>query len=345
MRLLKRPEKLKRGDKVATISLSWGGAGDPDLRWRYEQGIARLRENFGLEVVAMPNSLKGSDILYQNPEARAKDLMEAFIDPSIKAIFSNIGGDDSIRLLPYIDFDVIRKNPKIFMGFSDTTITHLICLKAGVSSFYGPAILTDFAENGAMHEYTVHAIERTLFSNQLIGNIESATEWTSEFIAWEETNKDRIRTMNPNAGYEVLQGKGRTQGHLIGGCIEVLEMAKGTNIWPEANIFENSILFFETSEDTPEPSMVRYWLRNYGAQGILGKVNGIIFGKPIHEKYYEEYKKEISMVLTEYQLENLPVLYNMNFGHTEPKCILPYGRMAEINCDDKTFSIIDHAVE
>lgn len=95
----------------------------------------------------MPNSLKGEDHLYNNPQARADDLMTAFKDDSIKAIIANIGGDDSIRLLPYIDFDVIRENPKIFMGYSDTTISHLFCLKAGITSYYGPAILTDFAEN------------------------------------------------------------------------------------------------------------------------------------------------------------------------------------------------------
>ncbi|WP_026909210.1 S66 family peptidase [Paucisalibacillus globulus] len=343
--MILRPNCLKKGDKVATISLSWGGAGDSELRWRYDQGVARLQNVFGLEVVAMPNSLKGTDFAYQNPEARAADLMTAFKDQSIKAIFSNIGGDDSIRLLPYIDIDVIRNNPKIFMGFSDSTITHLICLKAGISSFYGPAILTDFAENVSMHSYTIDSIKKTLFSSGEIGDVLPTPEWTSEFVAWEESNRNRKRKMNPNTGYEVIQGKGIARGPLIGGCIEVLEFAKGTIIWPDLSMFENSILFFETSEETPEPSMVRYWLRNYGAQGILEKVNGIIFAKPLDETYYEEYKKEILTVLTEYQLTDLPVLYNMNFGHTEPKFILPYRRMAEINCDKKTFAIIDHGVE
>src|SRR5699024_9237052 len=119
---------------------------ESELRWRYEQGVQRLETVFGLHVVSMPRSLKGEDYLYEHPEARAADLMEAFQDDSIKGIIANIGGDDSIRLLPYIDFDVIRNNPKIFMGYSDITISHLFCHKAGLSSFYGPAVLTDFAE-------------------------------------------------------------------------------------------------------------------------------------------------------------------------------------------------------
>ena len=337
---------LQRGDKVATISLSWGGAGEPELSWRYEQGVERLKNVFGLEVVAMPNSLKGAAYLYENPQARAEDLMNAFKDPSIKGIVSNIGGSESIRLLPYIDFDVIRENPKVFIGFSDATITHLFCHKAGISSFYGPAILTDFAENVQMHEYTVESIKKTLFSNEVIGEIKPSPVWTSQRLEWVIENKHISREMNEdNKGYELLQGKGIAQGRLIGGCIEVLEFAKGTSLWPDKAYFKDSILFFETSEDLPIPANIEYWLRNYGTQGILQEVNGIIFAKPQHEKYYEEYKESIATILHELGLNELPVLYNLNFGHTEPKFVIPYGAMAEINCEEVKFSIIDSGVE
>lgn len=337
--MLIKPKKLHPGDKVATVSPSWGGAGDPEIRWRYEQGVERLKTVFDLQVVPMPNSLKGTEYLYNHPEARAEDLMAAFRDPDIKAIFTNIGGEDSIRLLPYIDFKVIHNNPKIFMGYSDTTIPHLFCLKAGVSSFYGPSILVDFAENIEMHPYTVDKIKRTLFSNKAIGEIETAAEWTSEHVEWTEANKNRKRVMQPNSGYEVLQGKGVVQGRLIGGCIEVLEFAKGTVLWPDEKYWDGCILFFETSEEKTEPTYIRYWLRNYAAQGILQKANGMIFAKPYDEKYREEYKEEILTVMREYGLTNLPILYNLNFGHTEPKCILPYGALAEINCSKGSFSI------
>lgn len=343
--MLIKPEKLQPGDKVATVSLSWGGAGDPELRWRYEQGVKRLKDVFGLEVVAMPYSLKGSEFIYNHPEARAEDLMNAFKDPSIKAIFSNIGGVESIRLLPYIDFDVIRNKPKIFMGFSDTTIAHFICLKAGLTSFYGPAIMLDFAENVEMHDYTIEYVKRTLFSNEPIGKIEPAKEWTSELLDWAIPEyRNRKRKMNPNHGPEVLQGSGKVSGRLIGGCIEVLEFMKGTELWPEPYIWEDSILFFETSEDKTEPKYITYWLRNYAAQGILQKAKGIIFAKPYGEVYYEEYKEAIRTVMNEYELTNLPILYNLNFGHTEPKFIIPYGTLAEIDCENKAFSILESGV-
>lgn len=343
--MLIKPKVLQPGDKVATVSLSWGGAGEPSIRWRYDLGVKRLQEVFGLEVTAMPNSLKGSDFVYENPKARAEDLMAAFRDSSIKAIISNIGGSESIRLLPYIDFNVIRDNPKIFMGYSDATITHLFCLKAGLSSFYGPAILTEFAENGEMHDHTVNSIKRTLMSSEPIGEIFPSPEWTSERVPWENGYTEEKRKMHPDRGYELLSGSGKVQGRLIGGCIEVLEFAKGTEIWPKQELWDGAILFFETSEDHPYPDYIVYWLRNYAAQGILQRAAGMIFAKPKDEKYYEEYKDAILTVLREYNLEQLPILYNLGFGHTDPMFVVPYGALAEIDCERKAFAILEGGVE
>lgn len=344
MNLIK-PSRLKRGDKVATISLSWGGAGDSEILWRYNVGKKRLQEEFGLEVVEMPHTLMGTEFIYNHPEKRAKDLMAAFKDDSIKAIFSCIGGYESIRILPFIDFEVIRNNPKIFIGFSDTTITHMICLKAGISSFYGASILAGFAENVKMFDYTKHWIEKVLFDNSMIGNIHSSEIWTSEYLPWEEKNKFIARNTQSSDGYELLQGKGIARGQLIGGCLEVLEMIKGTELWPSIDSWDNSIIFFETSEDKPEPKFVEYWLRNYASQGVLQRANGIIFGKPYDNLYYEEYKKVIlKVVREELKLVDMPILYNMNFGHTEPTITIPYGAMSEIDCDEKTFCILDVGV-
>ncbi len=341
---LVKPKKLSKGDKVAAVSPSWGGAGDKDLLWRYKQGKKRLEDIFGLEVIEMKNTLKGTDYVYDHPEKRAEDLMEAFSDKSIKGIFACIGGNDSIRLLPYIDFEIIRKNPKIFMGYSDSTVIHYMCLKAGISSIYGPSILVDFAENVTMPDYTVKWLKKTLFSSETLGDIPQSEKWTSEFLPWEIENKNIQRKFKINNGYELLQGEGIAQGRLIGGCIEVMEFIKGTELFPKVSDFDGSILFFETSEDKPKPDFIEYWLRNYGAMGVLERVNGIIFGKPQDEMYYEEYKHAIIKILAEYGREDLPVLYNLSFGHCEPKFCIPYGGMAQIDCQQKIFSILESGV-
>nr|WP_294357583.1 LD-carboxypeptidase [uncultured Clostridium sp.] len=96
-----KPPALKRGDKIATVSLSWGGAGDKEILWRYNQGKERLQEEFGLEVIEMEHTLKGSEYLYNHPEKRAEDFMNAFKDNSIKGIFSCIGEDGEKNLIQF----------------------------------------------------------------------------------------------------------------------------------------------------------------------------------------------------------------------------------------------------
>ena len=203
-----KPKKLKKGDKVAIVSLSSGLAGEEMFRHRYELGKKRL-EQLGFNVVTMKNALKGIEYLYNHPEKRAEDFMEAILDKDIKGIICNIGGDDTIRLLPYIDFEAIANNPKVFMGYSDTTINHYMMQKAGVVSYYGPAVMTDFAENNNMHTYTLKYINEVLLENREDIVIKSSDKWTSEYLDWAIEENDNIsRKMNEEKyGYEVLQGK------------------------------------------------------------------------------------------------------------------------------------------
>src|SRR5688572_24037496 len=114
---LKKPRALSQGSRVAIVSPSWGGPGA--IPTRYEMGARELRERFGFEVVEMPHSRAEPDWVWRNPQARADDLNAAFADTSIDGIISSIGGDDSVRVLPFIDTKLMAANPKVFMGFSD----------------------------------------------------------------------------------------------------------------------------------------------------------------------------------------------------------------------------------
>jgi len=342
-----KPARLKKGDKVAIVSLSYGMGGEEDVLHKYELGKQRLETVFGLEVVTMPNALKGISFLDENPEARAEDLMAAFQDPYIKGIFTMIGGDDTIRLLEHIDFDVIRSNPKIFCGYSDTTTNHFMMFKAGLMSFYGPSILAEFAENKAMHEYTEYFVKKTFFDPQPELAINPSPAWTSEFLDWADKANNKIaRKMTPDdEGYELLQGRGAAKGRLIGGCVDVFPMIIGTEIWPATSEWDNAILFLETSQDHPRPDDVTYILRGMAAQGLFKRISGIIFGKPVEEKYYDEYRQMLLKVVgDECGLHDMPILYNVNFGHTAPMCILPYGAVAEINCAQKSFRLLEAGV-
>lgn len=342
-----KPERLKKGDTVAIVSLSSGSAGDEEIIHRFKLGKKRLEEEFGLNVVIMPNALKGSTFVYNHPELRAKDFMEALKDKKVKAIISNSGGDDTIRILPYIDFETIKNNPKIFMGFSDTTANHFMMYKAGVVSYYGPAVLLDFGEYVSMFEYTKEAVKEILFNADPKFEIKSSPEWTKDYLFWKEENINIQRKLiKDKHGYEVLQGKGKAQGRLLGGCIELLNMINGTEIWPKIDNWKGKILFIETSEEKPNPSYVKYTLRNLQAQGIIGVINGIIVGKPRQEKYYREYKKIYKQVVgIEANRPDLPIIYNVNFGHASPIGIIPYGINCELDCDNKKITLLEAAVK
>lgn len=342
-----KPAKLSKGDQVALVSLSSGIIGESQFIHKYDIAKKRLKEEFGLELVPMKNALKGVTYLYQNPQARASDLMDAFANPQIKAIFCAIGGDDSIRLLPYIDYEIIQNNPKIFMGYSDSTIIHFMLYKAGVTSFYGPAIMTDFAEYVDMHPYTKNAVKRMLFEAHDTYLIEPSQTWSKDFVNWDEANINIAKKLLPDEkGYEILQGDGIVSGELLGGCIETFSTLYETELWPKKEKWKNKILFLETSEMLTPPIELKMMLRTLLMQGILANINGIIIGKPYQEKYYEEYKAAVRTVLqVEANLPDLPIFYNVNIGHAIPTGILPYGIKTTLDCQNKTIQIMENFVK
>ncbi|MDD4066665.1 MAG: LD-carboxypeptidase [Clostridia bacterium] len=339
-----KPKKLNLGDKIAIVSLSWGGIGDKDLIHKYYIAKERLEKEFGLEVITMPNALKGIEFIYNHPELRAKDLLDAFMNNSIKAVFCSIGGDDSIRLLPYINYDILKNNPKIFMGYSDTTISHFMLNKAGLVSFYGPSVMAEFGEYVKMFDYTKSAVKNILFENVKGYEVKSSEYWSNDFVSWKEENINvQKKLIKEEHGYEVLSGSGIIKGKLLGGCLDVFPMMLETEIWPNKDEWKDKIMLLETSEDQMSPECLLCYMRNLGVQGILNNIKGIVVGKPKDEKYYEEYKEMYLRLLKEFNCENLPIIYNINIGHAFGMGILPLGIEYEINLDNKTIKFNESA--
>lgn len=342
-----RPRRLQPGDRIAAVSPSWGGPSVfPD---RYAAGKRQLEQLFGVTVVEMPHTLAAADWLAANPAARAHDLMDAFSDTTITGIVTTIGGSDSIRLLPHLDLDVIRRNPKVFLGYSDATSLHLACHAAGLSSFYGPSIMSGFAENAGMHRFTIEGVRRALFTPDALGPVGPNLEgWTAEQTDWgnalqQETPRMLIQADAPR----MLQGRGVVSGRLLGGCAEVLEMAKATTWWPLLDAWDGAILFYETSEEAPEPRLITYWLRNFAAQGILQRLNGMLIARPDpagDDCYRERLETAIVNALAEAGLPDLPVLTGLDFGHTQPMLTLPYGARASIDCETAKLALLEPGV-
>jgi muramoyltetrapeptide carboxypeptidase LdcA involved in peptidoglycan recycling len=262
-----KPRCLCPGDRVAAISLSRGW---PSVYPRaYQDGKRQLQEAFGVEVIESRHALADSEWLAAHPEARAADLMEVLKDSTIQGVVSTIGGEDSIRMLPFLDYAVIRENPKVFIGYSDSTVTHFAFLKAGVTSFYGPSLMAGFDENGGMPPYTAESVRRMLFSPEASGLISPNTDgWTISSWGWnDERRNEKKRQLQPCSEWKWLQGSGQHRGRLIGGCLDVLDWLRGTPVWPKPEVWHNSILFLETSEDQPSPTQVTYMLRSLAATG------------------------------------------------------------------------------
>jgi muramoyltetrapeptide carboxypeptidase LdcA involved in peptidoglycan recycling len=339
-----KPRALRPGDRIATISLS---SGFPSVYpGAYEDGKRQLQEAFGVEVVESRHALADIEWLAAHPEARAADLMEVLSDSRIHGIISTIGGDDSIRMLPYLDYSVIRQNPKVFLGYSDSTVTHFAFLKAGVTSFYGPSIMAGFDENGGLPTYMADSVRQMLFAPSPTTRIApNSGGWSIESWEWGSEQRNAIRRkLQPCSGWRWLQGKGQHRGRLIGGCIEVIDWLRGTPVWPEPDQWRDSILFLETSEDRPSPTLVTYMLRSMAATGALNELRGILFGRPYGEEAsFGGYDDVLLRFLAEQRLTSIPVITRMDFGHTDPKFTLPIGVAAEIDCDTREIRLTEPA--
>jgi len=333
-----KPQKLAAGDTVAAVSLSGGRAGDADMLARYALGKQRLEQIFGLRVAAPTHSLKGSDFLYRNPKARADDLMEALREPCIKGIFLSMGGDDGIRLLPHIDFTVIRQNPKVFIGFSDGDTFHRMFSYAGVVSFYGANLLATLAEPGELNSYTIQWIRKALFTSEAIGELTSCDAWTG--INWNNSLQKREIPWEENAGHVLHQGKGKVRGHIMTACGGPLRSVMGTCLFPPPDMWENSIICLEEMEIYGSRLAAVHGMRALAAAGIFRQCGAVLLPRS-DESFIRDV---ILKVLHEEGLFDLPVLSGVAFGHMNPMAVLPIGVAAEIDCDLRTFTVLESGV-
>ena len=347
MRTLTLPPALQAGDTVAVVSPSWGGPGA--IPHRYEAGRRQLEERFGLVVREMPHARATPDWIARHPEARAADLHEALLDPTVQGIFPSIGGDDSIRVLPHLDLDVIAANPKVLLGFSDTTNLHMAWHRAGVVSFYGSSVMCAFAENGGIDPYFERGVRATLFDGATAPGVWPPTEdgWTVERLDWEDpANQPRRRTRQPSTGPRWLQGASPVDGPLLPACIEVLDWLRGTPWWPD---LDGAVLAIETSEEQPSPDAVRRMLRPIAARGDMSRIRAILLGRPgghlldpdDHVSYDEAV---LSVVRDEAGHSDMPIVAGLDFGHTDPPWTLPVGVNCRVDPTTRTISFTEPCV-
>jgi muramoyltetrapeptide carboxypeptidase LdcA involved in peptidoglycan recycling len=339
----KKFEMSKVGDTVAVIAPSSGLCKVfPHI---YKNGIKVLLD-LGLKVVEYPTTKKSFDFISNNPKFRANDVNNAFKDKNIKAIFTVIGGNDCNRILPYLDETIIKNNPKIFMGFSDTATLNTYFNQLGLITFNGPSIMAGFSQMYDLEQKYLEHIKEILFNNNSSYQYFEYNKYVNGYLDWsKKENVGKVKNKIKNDGWIFLQGKGKFVGELYGGCIEVLEFTKSTKYFPKLNFFKNKILFFETSEDKPSLDQIKYMLRNYGLQGVFDKISGIIFGRA--RDFTKKEKDELNNVILkivrdEFKNNKLPIITNFDIGHTDPQLILPLGIKTEIDCSKKTVKLVEN---
>lgn len=360
MKKLIIPSKLNEGDTIAFLSISSGRAGDEDMLPRYLLGKRRFEKIFHVKVVETPHALKGSKYIYEHPEKRAEDLMWALKEDSIKGIVCNLGGDDSYRVLPYIDPQVIHDHPKVFMGFSDIATWMAVFAYAGVRAYYGPSVLTPLAQPGKLDEYTEEAIRRTIFSNEIIGEIKPADKTTP--IDWNTTytlkqglkevqcerfpETDAIEDPNDiipweqGTGYKVLQGSGKVRGNVIAVCGGPLWQIMGTKYFPGPDIWEDSIIALEHGSVYGSKIAGLHELRAFAAAGVFDKAKAVLTG-PLDADNEETI---LQVMCKEVHRPDIVILENVDYIHRTPMTILPTGALMEIDCDAPKITILESGV-
>ena len=338
---------------VGIVSLSSGIVGESFIRFESDIGIRRLKE-YGLNVKFMPHALMGLDYIKAHPEKRAEDLLQAFRDPEIDMILCAIGGDDTYRLLPYLfDHNELAEavTDKIFLGFSDTTINHLMLHKVGLNTFYGQAFLPDICElSQEIHPYTRKYFEE-LISTGTIKEIAPSDVWYEERKSFAPDQVGKPLIAHPNYGFELLQGSLVFSGKILGGCIDSMYdlfngeryedmpiLCEKYHLFPDAEDWKGHILLLESSEEKPSPEKYRQSLEYLKERGVFEAVSGVLVGKPMDEAYAQEYRQLLIQIINK---PDLPVVFNLNIGHSMPRCIIPFGIEAVVDVEDQIIRFTD----
>lgn len=329
------PPKLEKGDKIAVVATSAG------IKERFpgafERGIQRLEERFGLEPVIYDTAEKGTEYLNAKPQEKAEEFMQAFEDPEIKGIIPVSGGDEELRVLKHLDSERLKNNPTRFYGISDNTNLHIYLWNLGIQSFYAGQIVPDLMSGGEIGEYTYKHLERAFFQDSL-GKVKASEEFTDEFVDIEADEITDDRKRYENEGWEFWNFDGPVEGRLFGGCFEIMDFQMATQKYlPDQEELEGTVLALETSEEAPSETTVKRWLMCLGENGILDKFSAILVGRPIRkplhgeertgeekQEYHENQKERIKEEINRYSPET-PVVFDVDFGHTDPKLPLQIG--------------------
>ena len=333
------PPRVKPGDTVAIVCPSAPAV----AYWphRVERGRAYLH-SLGLRTRLMTNAGARDGFAAGTPEQRAADIHEAFLDPEVSVVLAAIGGYNSNQLLPHLDFDLIAAHPKIIQGYSDITwLLWAIAVRSGLRTFHGPALVPEMGEFPEVLPLTDRFLRAAWFGGEPV-EFAPADDWTDEFLDWfAQADLVRPRALVPGSGWRTIRG-GRSEGWLFGGNLETIAWhLRGSSLWLDLT---GALLFLEVSEDAPSPAEVDSYLTDLEHLGVFEQVSGLLFGRPLR---YPASQAEplLDVVRRHTERSGIPVLADVDLGHTDPMLTLPLGATAHLDASARTFRLLEPATQ
>ncbi|WP_105973893.1 S66 family peptidase [Streptomyces geranii] len=340
------PPKPSPGDRIAVIS---PGSGLPGLFPRpHELGLERLRKEFGLEPVEYPATRK----MGSTPQERAADIHAAFADPGIKAVIASIGGDDQITVLPFLDRELIRANPKPFFGMSDNTNLLAYLYNTGIVGFHGATVMTALGRPVAMDALTAESLRAALFTSGAY-ELRPAERWNDVNRDWADpATFDSEPETRPGTGWTWQNADRVVEGRSWGGCLEILGwlLMADREIDHDLTAYDGGVLLLETSEELPSGEEVFRVLRNMGERGLLQRFSALLMGRAKTwsfehpnspeegARYAAEQRAAVQRALRAYA-PGLMTVFDVDFGHTDPQIVLPYGGSIRVDGPDRRITV------
>lgn len=324
------PEKLRVSDEIRIIAPSRS----IKILGQETKDIANKRfEDLGLKLSFGKHIEETDEFGSSSIKSRIYDLHEAFSDKSVKAIITVIGGFNSNQLLKYIDWDLIKNNPKIFLGYSDITVlNNAIFAKTGLVNYSGPHY-SSFGQK--LHfDYTLEYFKSCLMSDELF-EIKPSKSWSDDEWYIDQNKRELI----DNPGYLVIN-EGEAEGIIIGANLCTFNLLQGTEYFPD---LENSILFIEDDYQTVPHTFDRDLQSLIHLPDFFSKVKGLVIGR-FQKKSNMSDDLLIKIIKTKKELDNIPIIANVDFGHSDPKITFPIGGEVKIviKNNQSKISIIGH---
>lgn len=330
-----KAKALNQGDTIGIITPS--APAPVKFHERYKRGLNQLRE-MGFNIVEGKCSTKSQAYRSSTIKERSEEINELIYNKDVKAIISTIGGTNSNSLLPYIDYEYLKNHPKIFMGYSDVTALLLgIYTKTGLTTFYGPAIVPSFGEYPEMlpkgKEYFHDVVQ---LNKRAPFTLDIPEFWTEEMLDW--NTQVRGKKMVKNEGWKCLR-TGIVNGKLIGGNLNTMSGFMASNYFPN---LKDSILFIEDS--FKDMAIQERLLSMLKVAGVFDEIKGLIVGK--HE-HFNDLNSPFTMedLLVEVIGDtNIPILTNVDIGHTFPSHVFPIGIEVELDARKGTITFLEDAL-